>query len=51
MELKEKILNAAMTQNFVSVVDDFDCFIGIVTRRDIMRHLTGQERKGLPRQE
>ena len=48
---EEKILNAAMTQNFVSVVDDFDCFIGIVTRRDIMRHLTGQERKGLPRQE
>ena len=48
---EEKILNAAMTQNFVSVVDDFDCFIGIVTRRDIMRHLTGQERKGLSRQE
>ena len=39
---EEKILGAAMTQNFVSVVDDYDCFIGIVTRRDIMRHLTGQ---------
>ena len=26
----------------VSVVDDYDSFIGIVTRRDIMRHLTGK---------
>ncbi len=48
---EEKILNAAMTQNFVSVVDDYDRFIGIVTRREIMRHLTGQGQKTLPRQE
>ena len=48
---KERILNAAMTQNFVSVVDDYDYFIGIVTRRDIMRYLTGQGQQKLPRQE
>lgn len=48
---EEKILNTAMTQNFISVVDDYDYFIGIVTRRDIMRHLTGQGRQKLPRQE
>lgn len=35
----EEILEAAMTQNFVPVVDDQDKFIGIITRRGIMRCL------------
>lgn len=30
----------AMNQNFVPVTDDLDSFIGIVTRRDIIKYLT-----------
>lgn len=33
----EDLLQSAMTQNFVPVVDDLGRFIGIVTRRDILR--------------
>ena len=32
------LLLKVMDQNYVSVVDDSDSFIGIVTRRDIMRY-------------
>lgn len=35
------LLEAAMDQNFIPLVDDEDHFIGIVTRRDILRSLTG----------
>lgn len=34
------LVNLSMNQNFVPVTDDFDSFIGIVTRRDIIKHLT-----------
>ena len=36
----DELLTLAMNQNFVPVVDDLGSFIGIVTRRDIIRHLT-----------
>ena len=34
----DELLQLAMTQNFVPVVDDRGMFIGIVTRQDIMRY-------------
>ncbi len=36
----DELLTLAMNQNFVPVVDDLGSFIGIVTRRDIIKHLT-----------
>ncbi len=35
-----ELLNVAMNQNFVPVVDDLGSFIGIVTRKDIIKYLT-----------
>ncbi len=35
----------SLEQNFVPVTDDFDSFIGIVTRRDILLHLTEMTEK------
>ncbi len=35
-----ELFNLAMNQNFVPVTDDLGSFIGIVTRRDIIKHLT-----------
>lgn len=35
----EDLIETALNQNFVPVVDDFGSFIGIVTRREIMRYL------------
>ena len=34
----DDLLLKVMDQNYVSVVDDTDSFVGIVTRRDIMRY-------------
>jgi CBS domain-containing protein len=34
----EDLLNRAMDQNFIPVIDDRDFFIGIITRRDIIKH-------------
>ncbi len=34
----EELLNRAMNQNFIPVVDDLGSFIGIVTRKDIIRY-------------
>ena len=34
----DQLIEKAVTQNFVPVIDDLDSFIGIVTRRDIMKH-------------
>lgn len=34
----EELLARAMDQNFIPVIDDRDYFIGIVTRRDIIRY-------------
>ncbi len=36
----EELLERAMQQNFVPVVDDREYFIGIVTRQSIIRNLT-----------
>ena len=35
----EDLLDSVTIQNFVPVVDDTDAFIGIITRRDVMRYL------------
>lgn len=34
----EALLNSAMNQNFIPVVDDLGSFVGIVTRKDIIRY-------------
>ena len=34
----DKLLDSAMNQNFIPVVDDIGNFIGIVTRKDIIRY-------------
>ena len=34
----EELLNRAVSQNFIPVTDDWDTFIGIVTRQDIIKH-------------
>lgn len=36
----DDLLEYAMKQNFVSVVDDSNSFIGIVTRQDIIKYLS-----------
>ena len=33
----EELVNSAMKQNFIPVVDDLGSFIGIITRQDIIR--------------
>ena len=35
----EDLLKSAVTQNFVPVVDDTGAFIGIITRREVIRYL------------
>lgn len=40
-----ELMNVAMNQNFVPVTDDLGSFIGIVTRRDIIKSLTSSEEK------
>ena len=34
----EQLVDRAMNQNFVPVVDDVGSFVGIITRKDIIRH-------------
>ena len=41
----EDLLDKAMQQNFVPVLDDNKSFIGIVTRKDIMKYFAGEMRK------
>ena len=43
----DELLDSAMNQNFIPVVDDVGSFIGIVTRKDIIRHFAEQD--SLPR--
>ena len=38
----ESLLERVLEQNYVPVIDDNQIFIGIVTRRDVIRHLQGQ---------
>ena len=40
----EELLQSAMNQNFIPVVDDLGTFIGIVTRKDIIRYFAEQKR-------
>ncbi len=46
----EDLIGRAMEQNFVPVVDDQKCFIGIITRRDIIGYcyekMRGENRNG-----
>ena len=44
----EELLQNAMNQNFIPVVDDFDCFIGIITRKDIIRYFAGNNSEKSP---
>lgn len=39
----EELLTSAMNQNFVPVVDDLENFIGIITRKDIIRYFAEQK--------
>lgn len=41
----EELVSKAMVQNFVPVVDDTGVFIGIVTRKDIIRYLVKNQSK------
>ena len=41
----EDLLDKAMQQNFVPVLDDNKSFIGIITRRDIMKYFYGSYKK------
>ena len=41
----EDLLDKAMNQNFVPVLDDQKNFIGIVTRKDIIKYLSNQLKK------
>lgn len=38
----DALLESAMNQNFIPVIDDLDKFIGIVTRKDIIGYLAGK---------
>lgn len=42
----EELLTSAMNQNFVPVVDDLENFIGIITRKDIIRYFAEQKNSG-----
>ena len=39
----EELVTSAMNQNFVPVVDDLENFIGIITRKDIIRYFAEQK--------
>ncbi|NLK74228.1 MAG: CBS domain-containing protein [Clostridiales bacterium] len=39
----EELLTRAMDQNFIPVIDDRDYFIGIITRRDIIKHFLNKK--------
>ncbi|MDD6201912.1 MAG: CBS domain-containing protein [Lachnospiraceae bacterium] len=41
----EGLVDRALNQNFVPVVDDDSVFIGIVTRKDLIQYLRGQCRR------
>lgn len=39
----EELMQSAMNQNFIPVVDDLGNFTGIVTRKDIIRYYAGKQ--------
>lgn len=39
----EALMNLAMEQNFIPVVDDRECYIGLITRRDIMKSIRNRK--------
>ena len=41
--LRDELVELAMNQNFVPVTDDEGYYIGIVTRRNILKYLVAQE--------
>ena len=47
----DTLVACAMNQNFIPVVDDLGSFIGIVTRRDIIRHFYEGETKPIRKSE
>ena len=42
-ENADSLINRAMIQNFVPVVDDRGCYIGIITRRDIIQSILNKK--------
>ena len=44
----EALLNSAMNQNFIPVVDDLGNFTGIVTRKDIIRYFSEEKNAAEP---
>ncbi len=44
----DALLQSAMNQNFIPVVDDLGNFTGIVTRKDIIRYFAGQGNAAAP---
>ena len=42
----DDLLQSAMHQNFIPVVDDLGTFIGIVTRKDIIRYFAEKQTRG-----
>lgn len=42
-EAEETIINRAMMQNFIPVVDDRKCYIGMITRRDIIQSILNKK--------
>ena len=47
----DELLDSAMNQNFIPVVDDTGNFIGIGTRKDIIRYFAEQKLSGIPQKE
>lgn len=44
---REELIRLAMNQNFIPVTDDDGGYIGIVTRRNIIRHFVSKEVSGI----
>lgn len=47
----DELLDSAMNQNFIPVVDDVGSFIGIVTRKDIIRYFAKQNHDSIPQKD